>query len=258
MVARLEGLKERIKAVLQLPACAIQEVTSRLGLIDREERDYRALHEAGHAAVFFLADKPIVKVEISHLRGMTTCYLNTALKGVLTVKAGEVNSTPEEERAFAAEHPDRNTLMYLAGISSTQDPKHADYFNHIIDEQLTLGRDATWDDIGVPYAYLAERFAAIHNREPEPQEVKNLFYDLYGQMKEVFVDPKFAKMLQIITEQIKKRELRGDINAKIKACLESNGLSLSDYEEMQKRLFSIDVDQLIRNPSVQHGQKRNI
>ncbi len=251
---RLEGLKERLKAALQLPACAVQEVASRLGLVDREEREYRAQHEAGHAAVFFLADKPMVRAEISHFRGMTTHYLNTVLDPVVTINAGEVNLSREDERLFAEEHPDRNALMYLAGIASTQDPKHAGFFSHIVSEQLALGRDATWEDIGVPYSYLADRFTQIHSREPQAHEVRILFHRVNDRMKEIFADPKFARAIQVIKEQIKRRELRGGINSKIRQGLVQAGLSEADFAQMQEQLFSIDIEQIIQgfNPDEEH------
>ena len=63
---------------------------------------------------------------------MTTHYLNTVLDPVVTINAGEVNLSREDERLFAEEHPDRNALMYLAGIASTQDPKHVGFFSHIV------------------------------------------------------------------------------------------------------------------------------
>lgn len=165
---RFLELREKVNALLSLPVCAVNEILSRMGLLDREEKEYRAQHEAGHALVYLFAGKTIDKAEIHTLQGMTCARLNQ-LFGKQMFNAGEV--TIDDEYKFAQEEPKRGAIMYLAGMASTQDPKHGRFFDHILSEGLANGVDESWDDISVPYVYIQDRFESIHKRLPTGDEV---------------------------------------------------------------------------------------
>lgn len=243
--SRLTFLKEKVRAFLSLPNCAFDEILSRLRLKDNKETEYRAQHEAGHALIYFLAGKSIEKAEISRLRGMTSTHLNSLLGSVIPFHAGEVSLSDSDEAQFAKEEPQKNALNYLAGIASTQDPAHATFFEKLLNEGLANGTDGDWEDISVPYAYIQERFEAVHHRVPAKEEINHVFHTLLNQVRAIFSQPQFEKALRQIKDLIKEHRLKRSINETILRLLTDSGFSPFSLEEMQRTLFSIDIDKII-------------
>ena len=240
---RLSELREKVNALLSLPSCAINEVISRLGLIDSGEKEYRAQHEAGHALVYLFAGKTMEKAEIHALQGMTCARLNQ-LFGMEMFNAGEV--TIDDEHRFAQEEPKRGTIMYLAGMASTNDPNHGRFFDHILSEGLANGADESWDDISVPYVYIQDRFGVINKRPPTGEEVSKIFLDVLAEIRSVFSEDKFAKALNKVKVLIKERRLKWAINDAILDELYSEGFSSDELTTMQQKLFSIDIDGIVQ------------
>jgi len=240
---RLSELREKAYALLSLPSCAVNEILSRMGILDSEDKEYSAQHEAGHALVYLLAGKTIEKANIHILQGMTCARLNQ-LFGEEIFTAGEV--TIDDEHQFAQEDSKRGAIMYLAGMASTKDPKHGHFFNHILSKGLANGVDEPWDDISVPYVYIRDRFEFVHKRQPTGDEVSKIFLAVLDEIRSIFSENRFAKALNKVKTLIKERRLKVRINDAILDALCSEGLSREDLEIMQQQLFAIDIDGIVQ------------
>ncbi|MFA4891692.1 MAG: hypothetical protein WC604_05105 [Candidatus Gracilibacteria bacterium] len=243
----LDSLREKAYALLSLPDCAVDEVISGMGLRDdREVREYKARHEAGHALVHLLRGTSMQKAEISRLRGTTCDRLNTLLGNVVRFEKGRVVTDEAEYQELAKQHPDRNVILSLAGLASTQDPKHGHFFERLINEGLAKGVDESWEDISIPYVYIQDRFAAIHQRTPTQQEISAIFHDLLNEIRSIFSEDKFVGVLTQIKELIKGHRLKKAVNDTILQTLFANGFSQKDLTEMQQRVLSIDIDRVVQ------------
>lgn len=246
---RLTTWKEKAYSLLSLPDCATKEVLSRIGLLDRKgkERESTAEHEAGHALVYLLAGKSIAKAEVSRLRGDTCAHLNRLMGEIVSFNAGEVTIDEAEQGEFAQQHPDRNVLMFLAGHAGI---KNQSFVEPILHERLPNGADEPWEDISIPYAYLQDRFEAIHHRIPTNQEITEIFHKLLNEIGSIFSEDRFARALIEIKELIKTNQLKEDINERILNALYANGLSPDNLADMQKKLFSINIDEVVQKHGI--------
>lgn len=239
-------LRERVYALLKFPACAMNEILTRIGLLDGEEREYRAQHEAGHALVFFLEGKQIQRAEINRLRGRTCRLLNQVL-GQYLFLAGVVEVDEIEAQEFEEQHPDRNVIASMAGLAVTQDLKYNRFLNQIVSEGLRKGDDETWEDIALPSVYLDDRFTVIHGRRPTSEEIATVFHALLKELRLVFSEDRFRIALTKVKELIENDMLKDTINDTILNTLYSEGFSPENLAEMQRRIATIDIDRIVRN-----------
>lgn len=239
-------LGEKLYALLNVPACAMTEICTKIGLLDGGDREYRAQHEAGHALVFLLEGKQIQRAEISRLQGQT-CHLLNQVLGQYMFLSGVVEVDEIGAQELEEQHPDRNVIAHMAGLAVTQDLKYNRFLNQTVSKGLEKGADETWEDIALPYVYLTDRFTVIHGRQPTSEEMTTVFHALLKELTLVFSEYNFKIALTKIKELIENDMLKGTINDTILDTLYSEGLSHENLAEMQRGIIAIDIDRIVRN-----------
>lgn len=242
----MDDMFEKTDALLELPYCTLVEMLSKLGILDEEtEKEYRAKHEAAHSLLFILAGENLKKAEIHFLRSRTCANISRLLGSTERFCAGETSIDEARAKDFVKKKEYENAIVHMAGFANTIND-YKQFFEERLKAGLLRGDRNEWTDISVPCKYITERFLSVRGVEPPNQKVRRIFYVLLDRVHEIFQEEKFAKALEKIAELIKKRQLKKNINARIKTELEAIGLSAADLQEMSERIYSIDIDQIIR------------
>jgi len=214
----------------------------------RTEKIYIARHEAAHALLYMLAGENILKAEIQFLRESTLVNIRRLLGPTVTLHTGEVSIGDRREKEFRQEEPYKDAIVAISGLANTlNDNSIRSFLDEGVEESLANGIEEEWVDTAAPYKYITDRFNIIKEKEPSKEEISRIFYALLEQVHEIFQEVKFKKALEKIAELIKGRKLRNNINAIIIRELKYIGLSEQDLQIMSRRIYSIDVDELIRN-----------
>ncbi len=221
------------------------------------EKEYIKRHESGHALVYLLAGQKIQEVNISILRG-DTCKKLIKLFGErisilgkkINLNAGETSLNDEDEKRFQKNYPERQVIMYLAGISNTYTRVYQKYYKKILEKGLNNINEETWKDIKIPAQYIQKRFLSLSGRDPTQKEISNIFYKIIQEISELFSDHDFLRALNIIGNQISNPNQAKNFSDTILNALLQNSFQTSDiFKKMKNKLFAIDIDRIIESLS---------
>ncbi|MBP7898902.1 hypothetical protein KAZ92_03080 [Candidatus Gracilibacteria bacterium] len=248
IASQFEDVKDRVKALVCLPDSLFRQLTAGRDSHERITRDFQAQHESGHALYLFLADLDMENVRVSRFSYDVRSRLSTLLKGVVSFEPGAVTTEPLNHKAFIEKFPDRNALSFITGIAVPQKPDYQEIVDDDLGE-LEKGSpvDNTWGDIANPCRYIHNRFTEIHQKAPTDAEVRAIFMILFREVQNIYKEDRFAKALNCISRLVRQHKLKRRVNQRITEAFESEGISQDDIDDMKKKLFSIDIDKVIRD-----------
>lgn len=254
---KFNGFVNRLRGINNLPGCVIKDFLAAVGILEKNEKEYIAQHESGHALVNLLEGQEIERATIKKVTGHTHDCINTILGKQTGFVGGEVSQGDANEKLFLENNPFKGVIFMLAGLAATNNSKQ-DFSALTIRKYLKEGVEGTWDDVSVPYRYIQKRFVACLNRQPSHDEVVAVFYELLDQLKVVFSDSQFARATESIKKRLKKGNLKSDINSKFFDALARDGVTQDDLVQMRQKINGIDIDALVKNSESLLKKRREV
>jgi len=256
----------KAKSAFSIPIDALYEINPLRHKERLMERKYIADHEAGHSLVALLDEQKIINLHINtlrlnthqHLRDLFSIGKFKILNHTIFIKPGCLGLNDESEKIYE-NNSKKNLIISLAGIvNNLVNDNENSYFNAYEKiektlqaiEQNSFGNTNAYDqDFVMPYNYIKKRFIELEGNEPSQEQIKNIFFQVIEELKQIFEEETFRKSLQAISDLlIKKRKLINNVNDDLlKEIKDNNGISDQEISSMQNELDSFDIDKFITN-----------